>query len=148
MIGERIMPRWRRFYALGRSDRMLVLEAVLLIGLVQAGLRALPFGVLRRMLAAAKRLPSRSPYDAQRIAWAVNACACELPGRTCLVEALAADVMLCRRRHQSILRLGVKKRRGRDVPLEAHAWVESGGAIVAGRLESLDEYQLFPDRSQ
>ena len=75
----------------------------------------------------------------------MSAAARVVPGRTCLTDALAADVMLCRRGHPSTLRLGVRKHAGAAVPVEAHAWVESDGAIVAGELATLDEYSLFPN---
>lgn len=146
MIGSRIMQLWQRFRALQEGDRWLVVEAVILIGIVQAGLRTLSFVALCRLLDAVKRRRSGLPRPAQRIAWAVNVAARLVPGRTCLHVALVADVMLCRRGCQSTLRLGVKKRRGPAAPLEAHAWVESDGAIVAGELETLDEYKLFPIR--
>ena len=67
-----------------------------------------------------------------------------MPGRNCLQDALAADVMLCRRGHPSTLRFGVKKGESARVPIEAHAWVESDGAIVAGRLATLPHYKPFP----
>jgi hypothetical protein len=66
-----------------------------------------------------------------------------VPGRTCLNDALAADVMLCRRGYGSLLRLGVKKGRDPAGPLEAHAWVECDGAIVTGELATMDEYKLL-----
>ena len=136
----------RRLLALERDDRWLVVEAIVLIGLVQAGLRMLSFATLRRLLAAAKRVRPRAPSRHSRIAWAVNAAARLVPGRTCLTDALAADVMLCRRGYQSVLRIGVKKRSGGAGPLEAHAWVESAGSIVAGELAALDEYWPLPSR--
>jgi hypothetical protein len=137
----------RRFFALERDDRWLVVEAILLIGFVQAGLRTLSFPTLTRLLAAAKRFRRRSRPRPSRITWAVNAAARLLPGRTCLTDALAADVMLCRCGYQSLLRIGVKKQSGGSSPLEAHAWVESDGAIVAGQLETLDEYWRLPNRA-
>ena len=146
MMGGRILQRWRRFCALGDGDRWLIVEAVILIGIVQAGVRTVPFGALRRLLTGAKRLRSGSRPPRSRIGWAVNAAARLVPGRTCLSDALAADVMLCRRGYPSMLRFGVKKRNDGVVPLEAHAWVECDGSIVAGHLATLDEYRLFSNR--
>jgi hypothetical protein len=51
--------------------------------------------------------------------------------------------MLCRRGYDCALRVGVKKGNG-PAPLEAHAWVECDGAVVAGGLATLDEYRRFP----
>lgn len=141
-----MLHRGRRFFTLERGDRWLVVEAIVLIGLVQAGLRVLPFATLLRLLAAAKRVRRRARTRHSPIAWAVDRAARLVPGRTCLTDALAADVMLCRRGYPSFLRIGVKPRRGGAGPLEAHAWVESDGSIVAGELETLDEYWRLPTR--
>ena len=143
MVG-RLIHLWRRFRALERGDRWLVIEAAILIGIVQAGFRTLPFAALLRVVAGAKQLRSRSHHSQSRIGWAVNAAAHLVPGRTCLTDALAADVMLWRRGYQSRLRLGIKKRNGGVEPLAAHAWVECDGLIVAGELATLDEYRVFP----
>lgn len=144
MMGNRIVDLGRRFYGLERGDRSLVVEAVVLVGLAQAGLRTVSFVSLRRVFDAVKNVRSRSTASTSRITWAIDAAAQVLPRRTCLKDALAADVMLCRRGHPSALRLGVRKGQAQDVPLEAHAWVESGGAIVAGQLATLNDYQPFP----
>jgi hypothetical protein len=147
MIASPLFHLGRRFLALERGDRWLIIEAVFMIGLVQAGLRTLSFATLQQLLAAVKRLRRRSRPRPARIAWAVNAAARLVPARTCLTDALAADVMLCRRGYQSFLRIGVKKRKGGAGPLEAHAWVESDGSIVAGELETLGEYWRLPNRA-
>jgi hypothetical protein len=146
MIGSRIVHLGRRFHALERGDRWLVVEAVILLGLVQAGLRTLSFGTLLRLLAGAKRLRRPSPASQPRIRWAVEAAARLVPGRTCLTDALVADVMLSRRGCQSRLQIGVKTKRSGGVPLDAHAWVESDGSIVAGDLPTLGEYSPLPTR--
>jgi hypothetical protein len=147
-MAGRPMQLWRRFRALEPGDRRLLLEAVILIGIVQAGFRILPFATLLRVLSAAKRLRHRSHHRQPRIGWAVAAAAKLVPGRTCLSDALAADVMLCRRGCQSSLRLGVKKRNGSAEPPQAHAWVESDGTIVAGELATLSEYRTLPHRGR
>lgn len=147
MNANRVTHLARRLFALERGDRWLVVEALLLIGLVQAGLRILSFAALQRLLGVVKRFRLRSHSRPARIAWALNAVARVVPGRTCLTDALAADVMLCRRGYPSSLRIGVKKRTGGAAPLEAHAWVESDGSIVAGELDTLDEYWRLPNRA-
>ena len=143
-MGHRIIDLGRRFYRLEHGDRCLVIEAVVLVGVAQAGLRTVSFVSLRKMLDVAKRVRSRSSVSTSRITWAIGAAAQVLPRRTCLKDALAADVMLCRRGYPSALRLGVRKGQAPDVPLEAHAWVESGDTIVAGQLATPNDYQPFP----
>ena len=60
--------------------------------------------------------------------------------RTCLIEALAADVMLRRRQYRTALHLGVQKTTNRMRPLDGHAWVECNGVVVVGHLEDLAKY--------
>jgi hypothetical protein len=134
------MPLWLQFRALDASDRWLTIEAAVLMAAVQVGLRTLSFGLLRQALDVVKRR-SGVRHSQSRIGWAVNAVGRRLPGRTCLSEALAADVMLCRRGYASSVRLGIRKTRGASNAPEAHAWVECGGTIVTGQLSILDDYQ-------
>ena len=146
-MARRLTQLGQRFCQLDRGDRRLIIEAVIVLGMVQAGFRVLPFSSLRRALAAAKQLRQRPHHPQSRIGWAVAAAARLMPGRTCLSEALAADLMLCRRGYESSVLVGVKNRTGGAHPLEAHAWVVSGGLIVAGDLPTLSDYQPFPDRA-
>jgi Transglutaminase-like superfamily len=52
-----------------------------------------------------------------------------VPGASCLTQALATRVLLADEGHSSTLRLGMARIEGR---LQAHAWLESGGAVVVG----------------
>ena len=54
-------------------------------------------------------------------------------GKTCLPQALAAQVLLERCGYPARLRVGVVK--GGEGQLEAHAWVESQGRIIVGGAE-------------
>ena len=51
-------------------------------------------------------------------------------GSNCLVQAIAAGVLLGRHGYSSRLRLGVA--RAPDGRLEAHAWVETDGKALLG----------------
>lgn len=131
---------WRAFRSLTADRRLLIAEAMALTGLIWVGLRVVSFANLRRMLdTCSRRVLRGSPTPPTAIGWAVHAATRRFPvKRTCLVEALAADVMLRRRRHESALRLGVRKTDDRR--LDGHAWVECKGIIVVGDLENLAEY--------
>jgi hypothetical protein len=135
-----------RFTSLDRSDRRLVLEAAWLMALVWTGLRLLRLATLRRILdryaGPPPGLPRPDPPSSGRVRWAISAVAARFPA-TCLVQALAADVLLRRRGLGSVLRIGVRLRGSRDVPLEAHAWVECGGAVVTGAIADLSEFKVL-----
>jgi Transglutaminase-like superfamily len=133
---------WRRYRALERERRFLVLEAAVLLAVSWCGVRMLSFAMLRRLLNAySERLPSRSAMPAALIGWAVTAAGGVLPQRrACLLEALAADAMLRRHGHDPTLELGIRSGTNRAGPLEGHAWVTCEGGIVVGDLETLPEY--------
>ena len=135
---------WRRYRALSSADRLLLREALALLAFVRCGLIVLPFSFVRRML---RREAGPGPGEANvpaRVAWAMGALTRRTPGpTTCLAQALVAHALLRRRGARSALRIGVRKRTGEPGPLRAHAWVESGGLIVVGRLDDLEEYSVL-----
>lgn len=146
---------YRRFARLGRSDRRLIVESAFLMALVWVGLRLLPFRTLRRILDRSAASPAARKTDwadadaIDRVHWAITALAIGFPSATCLVQALAADVLLRRRGVACELRLGVRAGGTNTVPIEAHAWIECDDAVVIGAIENLSAYKLLtPPRSQ
>jgi Transglutaminase-like superfamily len=145
---------YRRFTALERSQRRLVVEAAALMAIVWIGLRMHRFLMLRRMLDRFVALTSTHAGVAHPVAIgsvrsAITAVAVRFPAATCLVQALAADAMLRRRRLASELRLGVRLRDLADradapsVPIEAHAWVECDGGVVIGAVAHQSEFKVL-----
>jgi hypothetical protein len=136
-----LLRDWRTFRSLGAERRRLIVEAAALTGVVWLGLRILPFVRLRGLLDAwAKRAVPGPQIPAAAIGWAVTAVANRSAARTCLIQALTADAMLRRRRHESLFQVGVRKTEDRLRPLDGHAWVECNGVIVVGHLEDLATY--------
>ena len=63
-----------------------------------------------------------------------------LPGSTCLARSLAAEWLLHEQGLGAKLVIGVATATpGAKLPLDAHAWVESEGLVIAGDGE-LDRY--------
>ena len=62
-----------------------------------------------------------------------------MPSSTCLARSLAAEYLLRSAGHQAALTIGVARGTLGDPPLDAHAWVECGGVVIAGDGE-LDRY--------
>ena len=125
----------RRFLALDRTQRGLVIEAAGLMFVGWAGLRLFRFLTLRRALDRLVVLTSASHLAAGedvvlRVRRAVNAVAARIPAATCLVQALAVDVMLRRRQVTCNLRFGVRFSEIAGDPLEGHAWVECCGSTI------------------
>lgn len=119
----------------------LLLEAGVLLCLARAGLQTLSFVALRQALDRCATVRSGDPQETpMRIAWAVNAVSRRLPGRpSCLMQALAADVMLRRRGYRAELLFGLRKTSGAQSP-DGHAWVTCEGGVVVGDVENLSDY--------
>src|SRR5690606_14437510 len=79
----------------------------------------------------------------ERIGWAVGKAAHHVPNATCLTQALAAQLLLARYRHESRLCIGVARDGERG--FEAHAWIEAEGRVVVGGGRRLERYSRLPD---
>lgn len=141
------MPRLRKFVRLSAAEQRLLITAALLLAAMRLALWVLPFATLRRMVARLARTPSRArrgaPHSPERVGWAVQTAGRSMPAcGNCLAQALTAHVLLRRLGYENRLRLGVA--RGAASPLEAHAWVESGGAVLVGA-GAVARYTPFPE---
>ena len=137
-----------RWASLGRADRALVFEAAAAVALGWIGLRAFRLQTVHRFLTRSltSGKTNRSLADEaaviERVQWAVTAVARRVPAATCLVRALAADVLLRRRGFAPELKIGIRPAIGGSVsPLEAHAWVECNGAVAIGALDDLATFE-------
>lgn len=126
----------RSFFALSGSEKIVVLEATILLLLVRAGL---VFFSLSRMLAGLQKLGSltKIPFLARgRVLELVEKSSRHLPVKvTCLSLALVAQTILTQSGRAGVLRIGVK----RMSPgwIEAHAWLEEEGRVVLGGPQQL-----------
>lgn len=134
--------------ALRSPDRLILLEAAVVLVSVRLGLRLLPFQTVRsflgRFAASAKRQgrpAAAGSAAAPRIVRAVD-CAGRGLGLTCLPRALTTHALLARRQIDSTLRIGVTRTPG--APLEAHAWVERDGVVIMGELPNLSRFVKMP----
>lgn len=125
-----------RFAGLSSEERRLVVAATATQVALGVGLRLLPFGVVRRLVRRFAAEQAQSGGSVRRVAWAIKATNRRLPGITCLPQALAAQLLLARRGHETALRIGVRK----DADFEAHSWVEYEGTPIVGDGVELDEY--------
>ena len=115
---------WSKFARLPLPERILVLRALLSLVWARVIISALPFSMVEKQ----PRVSLKQGANAAAIVWAVKAVSRYIPGATCLVRALAAQRLLARNGHASELRIGVAK----SAEFQAHAWVESGGAVLVG----------------
>lgn len=140
------MQQARLFLRLGRAEQALLLGSLPLAALVRLGLWLLPprlWHPLLRPVAGRPSARAARSVPAERVAWAVAAASRFVPGATCLTQALAARLLLAWLGHPALVRIGVARDAGGSIA--AHAWVESGGAVVLGGTPaSLARYRAFP----
>ncbi|MEG4292377.1 lasso peptide biosynthesis B2 protein [Microcoleus sp. C2C3] len=140
------MKRLRKFLSLTPSDRVLLINALLLLGAIRLGLKLLPFETLRRFLARIAQ-PIRTLQEAEKasvdkVAWAVMVASHYIPGARCLAQALATQVLLERRGYPTQLRIGFTRDKGGQ--MSAHAWVESEGRVAIGGTGNMARYIPVP----
>jgi hypothetical protein len=134
------MRKTAKFFALSRSDRTLLLSAVVTMLVMRTAMWTLNFARVRRIADAMSRrvrVNAERP-SAERIAWAVATTSRVVPrGSNCLVRALATGIVLNRHGYPNELKIGVMKPAGGG--FEAHAWLESEGRVLIGDFQ-LDQY--------
>lgn len=108
--------------------RLRTLEALALLCLGAVAIRLLPVRWLLPRDGAATRERTTSE-TALAVRAAIRSAVMRLPVKpACLVQSVAAAAMLRRRRLAYRFHIGARMK---DT-FEAHAWVESGGVVVAG----------------
>lgn len=120
-----------------RRKWRLALEALALLWLVRLVLWALPFQRVQQLTGALAR-PLIQGGDAAALAWAIEAASRWAAAPSCLVRALAAQLMLSWRGLTHTLYIGVA--RGASGRLEAHAWLEHEGRVLVGGLPDLARF--------
>lgn len=138
------LRRLRSFGALTSGDRALALRAILWLGVMRM---ALPRVSLERLRAwideRASRRAEPPSVSAREIRRAMSRAERTLPGATCLARSLAAELLLRSAGHATRLSIGVANATERELPLDAHAWIESDGVVVAGDAAELGRYTVL-----
>jgi hypothetical protein len=126
------MRRVRKFLSLPLREKFLLMKAALLVLTIRVGLTLLPFSTLQKILPKVTKkcidLERKRTFSIDQVAWSVAASSHCLPKATCLVQALAIQVLLLHEGYPANLQFGVTK--GDRKELQAHAWVESEGRVI------------------
>ena len=138
------LRRLRSFGALTSGDRALALRAILWLGLMRV---ALPLVSLQRLRSWTERRAvlhaERQPASVREIRRAMSRAERTLPSATCLARSLAAELLLRSAGHTTRLSIGVADPTKRELSLDAHAWIESDGLVVAGDNAELGRYSVL-----
>ncbi|TFH50986.1 MAG: lasso peptide biosynthesis B2 protein [Lysobacterales bacterium] len=138
----------RKFLALPRNERWLLVQALTTLPLVTLSLRAIG---LRRCCLALERLlqtPGESMftetsarYLGTRMGWLVRVASTHgLFRANCLAQSLTIWCLLRRQGIPVSLRIGVRKQQGR---LEAHAWTEHQTRVLNDDANIASRYSPF-----
>jgi hypothetical protein len=140
--------RLRRFNALPRPAKALVLRVVVLLPLLTISLRMRGFGAtqrfLRKFLAPSEHRPPVTGAADSRVAltsrMVLAAARNSFVPSTCLERSIAIWWLLARQGIATQLRIGVRKDQGK---LAAHAWVEYQGNAIGEPESSHLHYAAF-----
>ena len=140
------MAAIRSILRLPATDRSILVKSLTMLWLVRLGLWLLPFRVTRSILAwmssARNESSSEDTAIAGQVTWAVRKASRFVPACSCLTRALTTQFLLVRRGQAAQIRIGVAK--SDDGRLEAHAWVESYGKVVMGKLRGPSRFARMP----
>lgn len=127
----RLIRKLGRFLHISHGQRLLLLEAAVLLGAARLALLTLPFSRVVRWLQRAPDSGGRDDAMVLAVRDAVTVAARNVPwNAVCLPQAMAAKVMLARRGQGSAVHFGAARAEGGS--LAAHAWLVAGGEIVVG----------------
>lgn len=135
-----MLCRIRSFLNRPASERFLLIKALFVVVAIRGGLSLLPFprfhALFERVRAAigVRRDLMSVPPKAQLV-WAVRAASQYVPRASCLTQALAAQLLLERYDYPAHVRIGVARHGEMQGAFQAHAWLESDGAVVIGESE-------------
>ncbi len=117
--------------------RRLLLKAFFWLCLLRVGLSL----NASKTMTAVKRLKSKEKqsFSVAELCYHVSLMSAYVPKATCLVQALAAQVLLTKHGHTADLQIGVSQAKG----FEAHAWLEFEGRVVLGGVTNLSDYVVL-----
>ena len=131
------MSKIFKFMSLKLDKKLLLAEAVVLLGISRAVLKVVEFKRIAPYLGQHMNKHTKdadseiSISKAGQVRWAVSVMSKYTPWESkCLVQAMAAKIMLRRRGIKSTIYLGVA--RDGQGKMIAHAWLESCGRILTG----------------
>jgi hypothetical protein len=140
------MRRLGKFWGLPPSDRLLLAEAGLWLGVARLAIRLFPFRWIKRgwgqpQITSPEKSGRPSPELLERISWAVATASRHLPWDClCLAQAMAGKAMLRCRGISSTLYMGLT--RGGASHIQGHAWLKCGERILTGQ-EGMEKFTVI-----
>jgi len=132
------------FLSFRLRDKCLLLRVFLLTGIIRMIILTIPFRKMKKYMGNLNKESdseaAKEEYDvSRRISWAIKTIVKYTPWESkCLVQALTAQYLLCRKGIQSTLYLGVGKEKcisegqKEELNMIAHSWIRCGKLYVTG----------------
>lgn len=138
------MSRVQTLRAMSARERLLHIRIGLLLATIRFALTVLPYRVVCRAIDTVSMRPDparlRDPDFASECAAAIVRMSRYVPRATCLVQAHTLRFLMQKHGLPVDMRIGVQKH---GDELSAHAWVESEGAVILGRVRGLARYNVL-----
>ena len=136
--------RLSKWLALTGRERLLFISACTVLLLGRLVWTVVPFRWVWRLAGGSdlRSTDTAGNGEIAEIRQAIERAGSLVPGATCLTRSLAAAILLRFAGLPHRMVIGVNK--NADQGLSAHAWVVSGGHIVAGYLPNLADYIALP----
>ena len=141
-----LQESWDKFSQLTWKERWMLLQALVFLPLIAAGLHCMNFQRLSSILARFSPVPDEVCRDtamqqAAATTHLVRVAASRTPFKiTCLVRSTALWFLLRRQGIGSEIRIGVNQQGG---TFKAHAWVESNGVVLNDRNDIHNQFAAF-----
>ena len=119
------------------QDKLLILKAFFITGIMRIVLILVPFKVLKKHIGkydeeSEHNIDNINTTKIEKIGWVVTKISRYTPWKSkCLVQALTAQRLLCDKGLESTLYLGVSRSVNKGI-LDAHAWIRCGNIYVTG----------------
>ena len=127
----KLRRKLKTFLGMSGADRLLVCEAIVMLGMARFIVITVPFRLVAPWLSRAPHTKSCDEALLLRVRQAVTTAARNVPwNAVCLPQAMAAKAMLARHGCGSSFHLGADL--NAQGKLTAHAWLVAGGTVVVG----------------
>lgn len=133
----RVLIQVNKFRRYLFQDKLLILKAFFITGIMRFILIVIPFRRLKKYLGKYNEesdidINCKHKYIIEKISWAVTKISRYTPWNSrCFVQALTAQRLLYEQGLESTLYLGVCKSEN-DGKIDAHAWIRCGNMYVTG----------------
>jgi hypothetical protein len=126
------MSRLSKFLCLPSGEKILLVRAWILLGIVRLFLSLFRLAILRKLLTGIGPFVARvdKEFTDDQLVRIVGIASRYVPKSTCFAQALTIQLVLKQSGRQAYLYLGVIG--GENDTLKAHAWVESRGKVLIG----------------